>query len=1166
MRAIQHAVLCLILLPNLIAEAGLPNPYARNDQPWIGPGATPTIEHMFWIELPVAPDTDLHVATPDGVRLLDQTDPGKDRTRTRLYFRADRALRDAPVTIGAGGGKTYTVPLTVRTYRQDIEHHIRAVPGIDPSVRKQGRCYYTDDLITTARANMQAYPKLKDDLTRPTRFDDLTDDQLWRYFPPWTVPRQCYSTWPCPKCGDSIFAKSGYYAWVRDPNHPFKAKCPECGGLYPTNDWRNDDFTSGTHPDDGWGFDPGTGRRDDRYAWIAYYNHHAVWQCGEEIRQLALRSLLLGDRGAAHRAGVLLARLAYVYPGLNLRWQQVRSKYLRPGRALIDGAWERYHLLVPALQAYDAMWDVLDDDPDLVAFLQGKDPFIRSTDDVKALLDTYLVQLVGWDWMRRELSGGNQGAREQNMADFILCCGMPHVADRWLAELFTHAYNSGINRGGFDDATLVNRLNREGPTLISGLGYAAHCYLPSKSDMAESLSRITNPRWRERCDLYDPQRYPKFRAEFDTWLDVLCAGQFCPSYGDAGGARAQRYPKGLAPTLSLPYDRAYRRWKTDRLARAVVRRGKHAPPLFEPDVWPDAAAQAAKAPPEPPLASRVIDGFGFVLLESRPHATDITDRAAVAVRYGYSLGHHHGDNLNIEMWAHGQGVTPELGYPCWAHPMGNTSFVAHHNTGMIDGKDQYPGGVGHGTLELFAAAPALSFADVSAEPAYFDNRLYRRAICLVDAPDGHVYLLDIFRMAGGKRRTYCSHGPAHKAFEAGLDFGDVTPGPWQGIDAKARPWGKRYRVNIVDAQTATADRTVWADWTADKGDLRLRLHLLAQPGRRYVTARCAKTDIPPIRYLFAEDQADDRASEFLAVWEPYTTSRFIERIERLPVDASGDSELKPAAVRVILTGGRVDTFLYRHTDGPPIRVNDIVFNGRFGYLQHQGGTLRRLHLVAGTTLTCDGAGIRRVPAWFRTRVRSVDHDARTLVLAEPLPAGADLGGKLLHLASPTGPTIGGPHRTAYPIEDVASDRRRVRLKHHALVHRSRVIRVADDGAHLVAELPPCIPGTGGVNPKSHYDGMMLTGEDHLAAYRIRHVDGATIAAHRPLRATHFPDADNDGRRMLFIYDFGPGERVTLHNAAFADTTSRKATVSWGKLDVTWPPLPSSSRQAERPAP
>ena len=141
----------------------------------------------------------------------------------------------------------------------------------------------------------------------------------------------------------------------------FQAACPECKRTFPSNDFARDDFTGGEFPDDGWGYDlTGQGDRDEHAGWVAHANQFVVWhRVGQKIERLALRYQLWGDRAAAHRAGLLLARIAYVYPGMDTRWQQIGSGYLRPGKVELDQNWEYSVSILPALRAYDAIYDYL---------------------------------------------------------------------------------------------------------------------------------------------------------------------------------------------------------------------------------------------------------------------------------------------------------------------------------------------------------------------------------------------------------------------------------------------------------------------------------------------------------------------------------------------------------------------------------------------------------------------------------------------------------------------------------------------------------------------------------------------------------------------------------------------------------------------------------------
>lgn len=1109
----------------------VPNPYAPTTEPTVGPAPVPVVEQVFYLQVNQPPQTAMAIDLPQGVTLLDRTRPREGQRRTRFYLRADRPVQ-AAVTLRVEGEAPVQVPLTVRSYREDIEHHVREVPGIDPSVRKGGRSFFTDDMIAQGKINLDRFEALRANLLQPTPFDAMSDEELFASLPSWNVPRQGYSNWPCPEptCGEKIYRHSGFYPWRVEDKAAFKARCPDCRQLFPSNDWLGGDFTSGAYPDDGWGWDahPQRSERNDHAGWIAHVNAGWWREVGTYLERLAFRYLLLDDQDAAHRAGVLLARMAYVYPGMNMRWQQVRSGYLRPGRLLVDGNWEREAILVPAAHAYDAIFNHLDADDQLAAFLGTKDPAIRSSDDVKQLLDVYLLQVFGWDWLRRELSGGGMGTREKNLVQFAVVADMGAMSDRWIEEVFTHAWNTGLDKGGFVDENMINSRVREGPPVIAGVGYATG-YLRHLSEMAEILSRVRSPRWRPMTDLYDRVKYPKFEAEFATWVEFLVAGQFAHGYGDGGGGALHglKYPRGLTyPDLTRwAYERAYRRWPTDQIARAIFNEGPpsrapmgpgglgtNVPAFFEPDVWPQVVEHVQRLDAAVPMPSRVIDGFGFVQLESRPDAEKLEDRAGLSLRYGYSRGHSHQDNLNVELYARGFCLTPELGYPTWTHRYGSTSHVAHHITGMIDRSPQYTTtAIGRGTLERFAGAPEASFAEVSATPQGFTNRVYRRAICLADAPDGNVYVFDVFRMAGGDVRTYCFHGPPFDGFETSVP---LTPTGEPNFDVG--PIGRNLENNILHPAAVTADSDLWADWKKKDHDLRFRLHLLAVPGRQYVAADYGKTDVPPVKFLFAEDRAADGASEFVSIWQPYTGEPFIEKIERLTVQGAAPGEFQPAAVRVHLKGGRVDTFIYTMRDDVALHVDDLEFRGAFGYWSQQDGALRAAHLVGGGHLHRGGEGITQMPAAFTTTIAAVDYDRRTITLAAAPPQREGL----LMIQ-------GGAHRTAYHIEDV--DGATVRLRHNAIIFQSRLDGA--DGAVAECELPLSLEAGGGF-PPGYYNGATLTNERGDVYYRVQSVDHNRIRVDRPIDAAAFTDEDGDGRALLKIYDFGPGDAVTLPRSVF----------------------------------
>ncbi|MCC6443574.1 MAG: heparinase II/III family protein [Armatimonadetes bacterium] len=1092
-------------LAGSLPAADMPDPYRRSDQPVVGPAPVPVMEQVFWVQVQLSPWDPVNVSAPEGVRLLDQTRPlpGRESQWTRFYFRSDRGLKGAAIVLTPEGAAPIRVPLNIRTYREDIETHIKAVSGVDPSVRKRGRAYYTDERIGLAKANLSRFSGMKDDLLRPTAFDTLSDSQLFDWLPSWNMPRQTYSNWPCPYCGTKVYTHSAFYPWG-DQLTRFKAVCPECKRSFPSNDITRDDFTGGEFPDDGWGCDlTGSGKREDRAGWVANANQFAVWhRVGEKIHRLALRYLLLDDNNAAHRAALLLARIAYVYPGMDTRWQQVLPGYLRPGKVELDQNWEYSVSILPAIKAYDALYDYIGQDRRLAEFLRGKDPEIKAPDDVRALIETYLIQTAGWNSSHNFFGTGDNGWAETILAWIALLADMGPVSDRWIEGIFTHGYNSGMKKGGVDDVSLLNYETREGPTWIGAFGYSTG-NLNMYADLAEALSLYKSPRWAARCNLWDPALYPRVSAVFTAYQQMQAAGQFFPCYGDHSNALGDRR-SDLGGEFDRAFRVAYRAMKSDELARYLYARGRTGPEPFEEDIWPEIEAKGKKLGPSPPMESRVMDGVGMAFLESRPEATAPEDRAAACLRYGYGWGHTHHDNLNIEMWAKGVPIAPELGYPTWAHPMGSTTRTAHHNTGMIDRKTQYQGSTARGTLNLFAGAPEASFTEILARPDNFPNRYYRRAAALLDAPGGNAYLLDVFRMAGGKVRTYSLHGPPYDDFRTGLSFGSKEP--------------EAYYDNLIEPQTARSDGPVRADWKYLRKNLYLSVHLLPQPGRRYITAAFGKPDSPPVRFLMAEDDREDGASEFVALWEPHEGESAIEKIERLPVSAGKEPEgFRPVALRVTLKGGQIDTILYA-ANPTRFKAGDIEFEGTFGYYSETNGRLRCLHLANGRRLTKGRKGIQELEAPFQAKIAAADPYRKTIRLNRRLPKGS-YAGQLLY--------IGGRHPSAYHIVGVVDDYT-LRVDYSPIIFRSRVDKFEKD--HLVCELdanleaPRFTPG--------YYDGAFLSGEPLKGAYRVTRVEGNRFYTNRQPDPKDFPDADGDSRRVMSVYDFGPGDEVALYRFAW----------------------------------
>ena len=120
-------------------------------------------------------------------------------------------------------------------------------------------------------------------------------------------------------------------------------------------------------------------------------------------------------------------------------------------------------------------------------------------------------------------------------------------------------------------------------------------------------------------------------------------------------------------------------------------------------------------------------------------------------------GHHHNDSLNLVWWQGGMEQLSDLGY-LWDHPLKKmTARTFAHNTVMIDGAEQQTTGRG-GNFTLFEPGKSVKVME-AASHAYAQADLYRRTVVQIEDGSGSRYVVDIFRVRGGRQQDYVFHGP-----------------------------------------------------------------------------------------------------------------------------------------------------------------------------------------------------------------------------------------------------------------------------------------------------------------------------------------------------------------------------------------------------------------------
>jgi len=91
--------------------------------------------------------------------------------------------------------------------------------------------------------------------------------------------------------------------------------------------------------------------------------------------------------------------------------------------------------------------------------------------------------------------------------------------------------------------------------------------------------------------------------------------------------------------------------------------------------------------------------------------------------------------------------------------------------------------------------------------------------------------------------------------------------------------------------------------------------------------------------------------------------------------------------------------------------------------------------------------------------------------------------------------------------------------------------LSKDKRQVICELPLLIEASRGF-PPGYCSGARLTNEKGTAYYRVTRVDENRIEVDRGVDSAVFTDADGDGRSLVKIYDFGPGDELTVYQSVF----------------------------------
>jgi hypothetical protein len=877
--------------------------------------------------------------------------------------------------------------------------------GAPPPAREYGG-RYTVERLANARANCEkhewAATVRKTAVTRAVPWVARSDGELWSMVPGQDLPRCIDVTMDrtvtkgprrlgCLKCDDKIDAH-GNYPYEPDFNgKPWKLTCPSCKVVFPTNDFGkyyasaidehglfNPDkgdkslLFNVEHPDPKdplhkFGVDDGFGYVDENgraHRFIGYYTWKYWRHVVEGVTNLADAYVYTGDARYAHKAVVLLDRIADVYPTMDWKPYAERGFYHSDGNTpfgKIEGRIWECMLMTSLVDAYDKILSGTADAPELYGFLKSqsqryklptpkgtREQFVKNVDDriVRAVVaGIHAGQILG-----------NEGMHQRTMATCAVALATDPETTQWLDWVFAPD-------GGALPGLIVRDLDRDGVSPEAGPGYA----LSWGAGFAEVANLIADYPAYTKQNLY--RDFPQFRATFTAGYRLAALGVATPNIGDSGSTGSV----GRANVRADSIADGYRYTRDPAMAVATYRANGNSAAGLGRDIFakdPDTLAAeieeiGKKAGPRP-VESSLLSGYGLALLESEAGPTG----AAVSCYYGRTIFHGHLDCLNFDVLAFGKWLAPDHGYPefatAWPHRSAVTINSLAHNLVVIDGQPQERGY--GGKARLFKRLPGLSIVRAEAPTSYKQATEYARTMVLVDAPGDHAYVLDVFHASGGKDHVYSFHGPPGEIAPTSLSLVAQDGGSYAGADVPFKsdkgPLGYSWFYNVRrDAKPPPHFTLDWAVQTGYRSTTEDENTHLRYHGLSHVDDVALADADPPqnkpgnprrLGYALLHRAGEPGlTSTFVSVIEPYRAQPFIRSAQRL--DGSGDG--KAVAVRVELADGTTDHLVINPAGGEVKLPSGLSLSGKLAHVRESGGKVARVTLVEASGLSYNGARV-----------------------------------------------------------------------------------------------------------------------------------------------------------------------------------------------------------------
>lgn len=827
---------------------------------------------------------------------------------------------------------------------------------------KRTSTFFPERVRLQIRQNVKRYRWARDSATWIVKgaehWRQMSDEALWELMFGPTITRSwhVWSNGYCPACKQPV----PMYEWIIDPlARPWKVQCPHCQKLFPTNDFEayyrsglneqgvfdpqradrsllfSEQHRDPKDPLHRFGVDDGEGYVEGKNRWrfIGAYLVYGQWKglVLGGIRQLAAAYLVTDDPVYARKAGVLLDRVADLYPQFDHKTQAVVYETMRTEGYVSTwhDACEETRLLA---LAYDAVFDALRTDEELVRFLSEKAKRHRLGNPKTTFVDIHrnIEEGLLVDPLRHEHKITSNFPRT-SFTKVVLLAVQDFERHREVIENLL-------------DETLGRATAVDGVTGEKGLASYAAFAVRAIAELVALFARADAGFLRRAMQLY-PLR-DTFRFHLDTWVQE----QYYPLSGDTGivarhipeyaGASFLRLPATMGgvfspdpvftPSMFTFFWQLYELTGDVDFVRLLYRgNGRRLeglphdllaenPAGFQRRVHHVLAQQGT----ELQLGSVNKRQWHLAILRSGEGKR----QRAVWLDYDAGGGHGHEDAMNLGMFAFGLDLMPDFGYPPvqyggWYSPQVRWYYCSQaHNTVVVDGETQRAGA---GECTLWCRQSPVQAVRASA-PDVYGIPQYERTVILVDISPEDFYVLDIFRVVGGSLHDRFLHGYFGRAETEGTTLSAPTPpehastlmrhfarlAPPRGDLPIQVDWrvddrfgylrrGKRVTLRCIDL-TLQAEHFLCKGWVSVSGFTGTEEGWLP----RLMTRRQGRTPL---------------ASTFVALLVPYEGSRCpVTSVRRLPLHTTQGQPYddNQVAVEVMLAQGDRDLLVAVDSENP----------------------------------------------------------------------------------------------------------------------------------------------------------------------------------------------------------------------------------------------------------